>query len=133
MGVSLWLTSSRMNATQKREMNGSIRSDGATAQPLGIVAPSDDEIQSALAARPDGRRWRLHTQFPRREPGHAIETKVSRQRPTGANPVRQRHRPLADTSELEAEIDRLVYTVYGLMAGDPADYWQPTTGQWLFP
>ncbi len=35
-------------------MNDSIHSDGATSQPLGIVAPSDNEIRSALAALPAG-------------------------------------------------------------------------------
>ncbi len=33
-------------------MNDNIHSDGATSQPLGIVAPSDNEIRSALAALP---------------------------------------------------------------------------------
>ncbi len=35
-------------------MNDSIHSDGATSQPLGIVAPFDHEIRSALAALPAG-------------------------------------------------------------------------------
>ncbi len=35
-------------------MNGSIRADGATSSPAGIVAPFDNEIQSALAALSSG-------------------------------------------------------------------------------